>query len=213
MKAYTTTDIYDDLYEQLINAVIPAGRKIKPVELQAKYGCSTNTIRDTLLRLSKIGLVTFEMQRGFKARDTSPEKRADIAKFRVLLEQEGAALSIRNAGIDWEILLHTVHHKLTHIEKLMTKRGLIDEQLLVWSAAEFEFHDALISGCGSEILIETYGYIYAQFRQQFVSQERDFGANYFESIIEEHAAILNAALARDEETCKQAIYDHMKRNF
>ena len=65
MKTYSTNEIYSDLYEQLINAVIPAGSKIKPVELQSKYGCSTNTIRDTLLRLSKIGLVTFQMQRGF----------------------------------------------------------------------------------------------------------------------------------------------------
>ena len=213
MKTYSTNEIYSDLYEQLINAVIPAGSKIKPVELQSKYGCSTNTIRDTLLRLSKIGLVTFQMQRGFRARETSPEKRSDIAKFRVLLEQEGAALSIRKAGLDWEIRLNTAHHKLTHIEKLMTKHGLTNEHLLVWSSAEFEFHDALISGCASDILIETYGHIYAQFRQQFVAQERDFGVNYFESIIHEHATILQAALARNEEACKQAIYDHMKRNF
>ena len=98
------------------------------------------------------------MQRGFRARETSPEKRSDIAKFRVLLEQEGAALSIRKAGLDWEIRLNTAHHKLTHIEKLMTKHGLTDEHLMVWSSAEFEFHDALISGCASDILIETFSH-------------------------------------------------------
>ena len=38
MKTYSTNEIYSDLYEQLINAVIPAGSKIKPVELQSKYG-------------------------------------------------------------------------------------------------------------------------------------------------------------------------------
>ena len=53
MKTYSTNEIYSDLYEQLINAVIPAGSKIKPVELQSKYGCSTNTIRDTLLGYQK----------------------------------------------------------------------------------------------------------------------------------------------------------------
>ena len=213
MKAYTTTELYDDLYQKLINAVIPAGSKIKPVELQSDYGCSTNTIRDALLRLSKIGLVTFQMQRGFRSRETSPEIRADIAKFRVLLEQEGASLSIKHGGIDWEIRLNTAHHKLSHIEALMSRDGLTNEHLIVWSAAEFEFHDALISGCGSNVLIETYGHIYAQFRQQFVAQERDFGSNYFESIINEHATILNAALARDDNACKQAIFDHMKRNY
>jgi DNA-binding GntR family transcriptional regulator len=63
------------------------------------------------------------------------------------------------------------------------------------------------------MLIETYAKVYLQFRQQFVGQQRDFGSNYFEAIIEEHQAIVDAALARNEAGCRQAIYDHLKRNL
>ena len=43
--------------------------------------------------------------------------------------------------------------------------------------------------------------------------EREFSQGYFEAIIAEHQSILDAALSGDVAACKQAIYDHMKRNF
>ena len=66
-----------------------------------------------------------------------------------------------------------------------------------------------ISACGSPLLIETFGRGYLQFRQQFVGQQRDFGANYFEAIIAEHQAIVDAALARDQEACRRAIFEQI----
>lgn len=208
-----TGEIYKDLQRKLMTAAFSPGEKLKPAELQGAYGCSANTVRDVLLRLSKVGLVDFEMQRGFRARDTSPERRHDVAKFRILLEQEGAALSIANGGLEWEAKLSAAHHKLSHVERQIAASGQVQEGMDVWSDAELEFHETLISRCDSPLLRETYGNIYAQFRQQMVSQERDFGSNYFEAIIREHQAIVDAALARDTGGCRQAIYDHLKRNL
>lgn len=208
-----TPDIYEDLRVRLMSARFAPGEKLKPAELQGHYGCSANTIRDVLLRLSKVGLVEFEMQKGFRASDSSPEARRDITLFRVLLEREGARLSMQKGGTEWEAGLAAAHHKLSHIETRIARVGDPGEDMRLWSNAEKEFHFSLISACGSPILIETYSNIYAQFRQQMVSQERDFGEDYFRAIIAEHKAILDAALARDEARCDAAIYDHLKRNL
>ncbi len=208
-----TPEIYRDLHQRLITAGFTPGEKLKAEELRVTYGCSANTIRDVLLRLSTVGLVSFEEQRGFRAQETSPEKRHDVARFRILLEQEGASLSIRNGDIMWEAQLSAAHHKLSHIETTIAKNGELEAYLPLWSAAEWEFHDTLISACQSPLLRGTYRNIYDQFRQQMVAQERDFGSNYFHAIITEHQAILDAALDRDEERCRKAIHEHMKRNF
>lgn len=208
-----TPNIYRDLHQRLITAGFTPGEKLKPETLRALYGCSANTIRDVLLRLSTVGLVSFEEQRGFRAQETSPEKRHDVARFRILLEQEGANLSIRNGDIMWEAQLSAAHHKLSHIETTIAKKGELDAYLPLWSAAEWEFHDTLISACQSPLLRATYRNIYDQFRQQMVAQERDFGSNYFQAIITEHQTILDAALDRDEPRCRDAIFEHMKRNF
>lgn len=188
-------------------------QKLKPAELQDQYGCSANTVRDVLLRLSKVGLVEFQMQRGFRVAQTSPERRRDVTQFRILLEQEGATLSMQNGGVAWEARLAAAHHKLSHIETQMARDARVETYVSLWSDAEFEFHETLISRCESPLLMETYKNVYAQFRQQMVSQERDFGEDYFRAIIAEHQAILDAALARDTEACRDAIYDHLKRNL
>ncbi len=187
--------------------------KLKPADLQGEYQCAPNTIRDVLMRLSNIGLVEFQLQRGFRATASSLERRSDVARFRILLEQAGATDSMKRGGIWWEADLAAAHQKLLHIETQIVGVGEVQNLLPFWTEAEREFHETLISACGSPMLIETYAKVYLQFRQQFVGQQRDFGSNYFEAIIEEHQAIVDAALARDEAGCRQAIYDHLKRNL
>ena len=208
-----TADIYDDLLRKLITARLRPGQKLKPAVLQREYGCAANTVRDVLLRLSKVGIVEFELQRGFRARMTSPERRSDVTRFRTLLEQEGAVASMQQGGLEWEASLTAAHHKLSHIEKQLAGRTPHGADILLWSDAEMGFHETLISACGSPLLRETHRNVYAQFRQQMVGLQRDFGRDYFEAIIGEHQAILDAALARDPDACKAAIHDHLKRNI
>ncbi len=208
-----STEIYEDLQRRLMTAAFKPGERLKPADLQGAYGCSANTVRDVLLRLSKVGLVDFEIQRGFRARATSPERRRDVAKFRILLETEGATQSIMNGGLEWEAELSAAHHKLRHVEQRMALGDNVEQEMSVWSDAERAFHETLISCCDSPLLRETYANIYVQFRQQMVSQKRDFGSNYFQAITREHQAIVDAALARDADACRKAIYDHLKRNL
>ncbi len=208
-----STEIYDDFQRKLITGFFRPGSKLKPSSLQGAYGCSANTVRDVLLRLSRVGLVEFEMQRGFRAREASPQRRSDIARFRILLEQTGAALSIENGDLEWEVKLSAAHHKLVHVERQMDRSERSQEEVEVWSDAEREFHETLISRCDSPVLRETYANIYVQFRQQIVFQERNFEGDFYKVIIREHQSIVDAALARNTEACKQAIYDHVKRNL
>lgn len=208
-----TPRIYSDLHQRLLTAQFKPGEKLKSEILRKDYGCSANTVREVLLRLSAVGLVTFEEQRGFRATRTSPEQRHDVTQFRILLEQEGAALSMKHGGLEWESRLAAAHHKLSHIESQIARSGSVTPHMILWNDAEWEFHDTLISTCGLSLLRATYRTTYDQFRQQMVTQERDFGSHYFQAIIREHRTILDAALHRDETACRQAIYDHLKRNF
>ena len=208
-----TPDIYLDLQRKLMNRVFVSGAKIKPADLQDTYGCSANTIRENLLRLTNLGLVTFEAQRGFRVAEASQAAFNDITQFRILLEQEGTVQSIRNGGVKWESDLSASHHRLVHIERAISIDGEVESYLALWSEAERDFHETMISGCQSAILRETYGRVYMQFRQQMVNLERNFSTPYFETVTREHQAILDAVLARDEAAARQAIYDHLKRNI
>lgn len=196
-----------------MSGVLAPGLNLKPAELQGEYDCSPNAVRDVLMRLANLGLVEFRMQRGFRATESTLERRSDVARFRILLEQTGAIDSMRRGGLGWEAELAAAHHKLLHIERQIATEGGALTAMAFWTDAERAFHETLISACGSPMLIETYAKVYLQFRQQFVGQQRDFGLNFFEAIIAEHQAIVDAALSRDEEACRRAIHDHLKRNL
>ena len=208
-----TPQIYEDLQRKLITAHFAPRSKLKPAELQAVYGCSANTVREVLLQLSMVGLVDFENQRGFRVAEVSANRRRDIAQFRVILEQEGATLSMQHGGLAWESRLSAAHHKLKHIETQVQRDGGLEAHLDLWSDAELEFHETLISACGSPLLSDTYSKVYVQFRQQMIGLEFDRMPDYFGKITVEHQAILDAALARNVTACREAIANHLKRHI
>ncbi|SDY89475.1 transcriptional regulator, GntR family [Jannaschia faecimaris] len=207
-----TPDIYADLQHRLLTGGFAPGAKLMPSSLHAEYGCSANTVRDVLLQLSKVGLVEFEIQRGFRARNVSVQKRAEIARFRVLLEQEGAVASMRNGGLEWEAALAAAHHRLMHIEQQFAKVRDDIPFVGIWSDAELSFHRTLLSECRLPPLLETFDSVYMQFRQQMVGLEKNCVPSYFHRIVQEHQAIVDAATANDEAAMRQAIYDHQARH-
>lgn len=205
------TDIIADLRSRLTNGLLDHGSRLKPEQLRVDYGCSASTIREALFRLSTEGLVEFRDQRGFRVPETSEDLQHELTHLRILLEREGACLSIAQGGVAWEAQLSAAHHKLSHIEMRVRNIGDPRPLLPLLSAAELEFHQTLISACGSATLLRTHWLIYHQFRQQLVTAKRKFG--FVAANVTEHKAILDAAIARDEPRMQRCILDHLTRNF
>lgn len=205
------TDIYQSLKSKLISSGFEHGAKLRAEVLRDEYGCSASTVREVLFRLSTVGLVSFQEQRGFRVPDRSVEKLIELTHLRVLLEGEGTALSIRHGGIAWEARLSAAHHKLSHIERRIHGQTPSDELIDIWSGAEKEFHQTLISACKSKTLKQMHGQIYDQFRQQLMVVDRHF--DFISYNIQHHAEILDAALAGDEVLTRQKIHDHLARHL
>lgn len=206
-----TPNIYADLRNRLVEAEFEPGEKLKPLDIQKAYGCSANTIRDVLFRLASEGLADFEDQKGFRVPLLSVQKQHELTQMRILLEAEGTCLSMRSGGVVWEAQTTAVHHKLLHLEKRIRGAEHSAKLLDLWLRAEDEFHQTLISACGSEILKSTHRLIYAQFRQQLITTDRTFA--FISENIAQHTAIVDAALDGDEPKTRAAIHAHLKRNL
>lgn len=204
-------DIYQVLKKRLITNGFQHGAKLRAEVLRTEFGCSASTVREALFRLSTVGLVDFLEQRGFRVPNRSAEKLIELTHLRVLLEGEGSVLSIRKGGIAWEARLAAAHHKLSHIEKRIHAQDDPTDLIDIWFTSENEFHQTLISACGSETLKQMHGRIYAQFRQQLMVADMRF--NFISENIEHHASILEAALAGDEELTKARIHHHLARHL
>ncbi|MDE2632288.1 MAG: GntR family transcriptional regulator [Paracoccaceae bacterium] len=205
------TDVYKLLHQRLVAGGFVADLKLQPEQLRKDYNCSASTIREALFRLSTVGVVTFKEQRGFRVPQVSRVVQHELTHMRILLECEGACLSIRLGGVAWEARLSAAHHKLSHIEMRARSKAELEPLFDLWSTAEQEFHETLIDACGSLTLKRTHSIIYQQFRQQLINADSD--TIYVPENILQHQGILEAALDRDEDLLRRLIHDHLSRNL
>ncbi len=200
--------IYRSVKARLMAGEFPAGEKLRPDALRETYDVSASAMREVFLRLAHERLLSQEEQRGFRVPEADARRLTELMDLRILLESEGAADSIRNGDVEWEAQLYAAHHKLGHIEQKMQEAGDIAPFIPIWTRIDWEFHDTLLSACSSASLRATHRNIYEQFRQQVVAEMSSAG--FRPETIPEHAAILNAAVARDIPACQAAIAAHLQ---
>lgn len=203
--------IYDTLRDQLVNGHFQPEQRLKATDLCQEFGCSASAMRETLFRLSTFGLVDFQEQRGFRLPASSLQLQQELTQMRILLECEGACLSIRFGDLAWEARLNAAHHKLSHIESRVEVGTKDRATLILWTQAELEFHQTLLEACGSGLLMSTHEQVYQQFRQQLITTDRMF--QFVPENIDQHQDIIDAALARDEELVCARIMAHLSRSL
>ncbi len=70
--------------------------------------------------------------------------------------------------MEWEGRVVAAHHKLATLEQRM--QGGDRSQTEVWKRYDWEFHQALISACGSAVLMETHAGVFDKYlRYQMIA--------------------------------------------
>ncbi|WP_088347126.1 MULTISPECIES: GntR family transcriptional regulator [Rhodomicrobium] len=179
------------------------GQKLRLERLKDEYGVSVSTLREILNRLSSEGLVSAEGQRGFEVAPVSAANLQEIAALRMLLEGHAMEQSFAAGDMDWEGRVVSAHHKLASMERRMNDGDRSETEL--WKRYDWEFHQALISACGSQVLMDTHAAVfdkYLRYQMIALSFRGDIAAR-------EHQTLLNCALARDAATAKATLERHV----
>lgn len=196
----------DDGYRRIRTDII-FGRlrpalKLRLETLKEEYGVSVSTLREILSRLSSEGFVVAEGRRGFEVAPMSAADLRELAELRILLESHAMERSFANGDMEWEGRVVSAHHKLAAVEARM-KQGQPGAAL--WKRYDGEFHQALISNCGSHALMETHLTIFDRyFRYPVISADLRG-----EEPIEQHRLLLDCALNRDAKTAKKVLTTHV----
>jgi len=124
--------------------------------------------------------------------------------MRLLLEGHALAQSFDAGDMEWEGRVVAAHHKLAQMEKRMLARDRADPEL--WKRYDWEFHHALVSACGSQVLMESHAAIYDKYlRYQMVAVifRGDIAA-------QEHQILLDCALRRDKARAASVLAVHVE---
>jgi DNA-binding GntR family transcriptional regulator len=167
------------------------GKKLKLEHLKADYGVSVSTLREILNRLTSERLVLAEGQKGFSVAPVSIGNLREVAALRQLLECRAMEQSFTIGDMEWETRVVAAHHRLARMEERMARGDRSGTE--GWKHADWQFHRALISACGSRMLIETHAAIfdkYLRYQMIALSYRGEVAAR-------EHAALLDCAMQRD----------------
>ena len=198
--------VSDDGYRRIRTDVVfgrlKPGQKLKLDGLKETYGVSVSTLREILNRLVAEGFVIAEGKRGFEVSPVTAENLKELAALRLLLETHAMRVSFEKADVEWEGRVVSAHHKLSSTERLM-ESGI--GELEQWKRYDGEFHQALISNCGSQVLMQTHALIFDKyFRYQMIA----FSYRGREPS-EQHRALLDCALSRDADRAETVLRAHV----
>src|SRR5947209_19425117 len=158
---------YNRIRSDIIFGVLTPSGRLKLDSMREEYGVSVSTLREILNRLASEGFVVAEGQRGFEVAPVSIQNLRELAQLRILLEHHAMAESFRAGDMEWEGRVVSAHHKLAATERAILSAG-DDPELR--KRYDGEFHQALISRCGSRELPQTPGtgfHTYSRYPRQY----------------------------------------------
>ncbi len=152
--------------------------------MRSAYGSAVSTLREIFNGLASEGLITAEGARGFEVASISPDNLREIAAMRQLLECDALRSSFEAGDVEWEGRVVAAHHKLATLEKRMAAGDRSEEEVL--RRYDWEFHNALISACGSRLLLDMHAGIYDKYLRYLMLAAVFRG----EPVAEEHRKLL-----------------------
>src|SRR5690242_15358112 len=151
---HPSESVGDDGYRRIRSDIIfgrlRPDQKLRLESLKEEYRVSVSTLREILSRLSSEGFVVAEGRRGFEVAPMSAADLRELAELRILLESHAMERSFANGDMEWEGRVVSAHHKLAAVEASMR---LGKPEAALWKRYDGEFHQALISNCGSRALM------------------------------------------------------------
>ncbi len=200
LRTRTITDqIFELLYERVVNLSLPPGAKLSEAEVAAQMGVSRQPVRDAFYRLSQLGFIQIRPQRATIITPISEQAVLQAYFIRAALEEA----CMRVAA---EKLTPT---QLDDLDRLVDRQEEAIEagQRDAFHALDDQFHHDICARSGLEfvwtLVKENKGHMD---RARYLSLT--YGAH---TALQEHRQILAALRVRDPEGAASAIRQHLSR--
>ena len=203
-RATLTSQLEDAIRVEIIEGVLPPGRRLRAQELTQRYGVSATPLREALQRLAAENLVEIDPRLGAAVAQISRSDLRDIYQLRELLEGLALERSIERATPEWEADVNAAWERF---RSTPVREADSTESMLAWSAAHRAFHEALFEACDSPWLLRFVGTLYdhsERYRMLSVRTRR-------RDTVVEHEEIYRAAVGRDAGEAVNWLRRHLNR--
>lgn len=194
---------YVRLREDIVSGALQPGQKLKIEMLKDRYALGNGPLREAMSRLSAEYLIEQSGQRGFRVAELSVRDAREIGEMRLLVEVDALRRSIARANEAWEEKIITTFFRLERVETNTFGQSVHPE----WETLNGAFHDALVARCDSVWLLRTRATMFRHHeRYRRLSRAETIMSR---DIHEEHRALRDATLNRDQDAAEALIRSHI----
>jgi len=193
-----------DRVEETIAAAIITG-EMAPGEvfsapvLAVRFQVSATPVREAMQKLEKRGLVEIVRNKGFRVTAVDEESLRNLSEVRHYLEPQAMA----------QLATRFPLAELDRVRALADRivRGAADEDLLVYLAADKEFHLALLGYLGNPMLVEVVADL--RDRTRLVGLTSLLRTDQLRESALEHHRLLDLLVAGDAEGARDLMHQHI----
>lgn len=149
--------VYQRLREEMLSGTLPAGARLREVEIAERMRTSQGPVREALARLREQGLIISFPYRGTFVSDISQAQAQDAYAVRVVLERFALQLALPRIGAkEFAVLARDV----VVMEKAMKAGDLAGNV-----ARDMRFHRRIYEWSGSPLLLQLWDIVAARIRK------------------------------------------------
>jgi DNA-binding GntR family transcriptional regulator len=187
------------LRQDILSGRLNANARLKVLDLAARYGTSTNPVREALQQLRGEGLVTIEANRGARVRNIDEAYVRDIYELAALIEPY---------LLRWFVGICN-DEDIRRLEAVQARiEALNFTDLLMHSQLDQQFHQTMYERHYNRSTVE----LWWRKRTILTGINRDHGISLRRqrAVIEEHRALIAALRDHDEDRAAALIVQHVQ---
>lgn len=201
--------IVESLLADVFQGRLRAGQHLVTQELAERYAVSHTPIREALIALAGIGIITLSPNRGAVVKQVGAKEVREVCQVRKALECEAVRLACgRIAPTELQSLS-------IELKKLAARNGSTGlKQVAKAQELDNRLHDLIADASGNQFLKQELNRLKLLFRAfRDVAWEHDGAHNDFHRLNEEaneHAVIVDGLLANDAKAATRAMSQHIR---
>ncbi len=189
----------DAIEENIATGIFPPGMHLDETELALRFGVSRTPLREALIQLSSIGVVSLRPRRGAVVAEVTPQRLLEMFEVMGELEAMCARLAARRMTDSDMAALEQAHDACRAACAAGDANAYYRENEV--------FHRAIYAGAHSSFLVEQTSALHRRLRpyRRLQLRVRNRVANSFN----EHAGIIEALLASNADLAAERLRAHI----
>jgi DNA-binding GntR family transcriptional regulator len=187
-----TSQAFERIRNDVLLGILRPSERLKIQALSERYEIGATAVREALSRLVTDGLVDSEDQKGFCVSPVSKNDLMDLTETRIAIEGMAVRKAIAHGDVEWEAQVLSSFHRLSR-----TPAPVTIANHAAWALAHRQFHESLVSQCGSPWLLRLCAMLYDKSERYRNLAERSTRPEE-RNTASEHRALMEAiAMERD----------------